>query len=165
MQDIDLDFIKDACDRLLTGLYLLSAHHDGARAGTLALGVHQCAAEPVLLCVPVRRGHRIEPLIRDSRCFAVSVIDPADRLLRRRFEDQPSAEEHHDPFDSLPVLSLGTGSPIPRSSALAFDCEVVRHIDMDADHELYIGKVLAARINGPAPAVRRASEIGPLHIE
>lgn len=165
MQDIDLDFIKDACDRILTGLYLLSAHHDGRRAGTLALGVHPCASEPILLCVPVRRGHRIEPIIRDSRCFAVSAVDPDDRLLRRRFEAQPSAEVHHDPFDSLPVVNLGTGSPVLRSSALAFDCEVVRHIDMDADHELYIGRVLAARINGTLPAPRRASEIGPLHLE
>lgn len=162
---MDLDLIKDACDRLLTGLYLLSAQHDGARAGTLALGVHQCAAVPILLCVPVRRGHRIEPLIRDSRHFAVGTVDPADRLLRRRFEDHPSAEEHHDPFDALPVLSLGWRSPVLRSSALAFDCEVVRHIDMDADHELYIGKVLSARIHGEPPALQRASEIGPLHYD
>lgn len=157
--------ILEACDRLPTGLFLLSSRHDHARAGTLALGVHLCAFEPILLCVPVRRGHRIEPLIRDSRSFAVSSIPVGDRALRRRFEAHPSAEEYHDPFDALPVLRLETGAPVLGSSVLAFDCEVVRHVDMDADHELYIGRVVAARINGDAPPPARASEIGRLHTD
>lgn len=157
--------IVEACDRLHTGLFLLSALHDHARAGTLAIGVHLCAFDPILLCVPVRRGHRIEPLIRDSRSFAVCSVPVADRALRRRFEEHPSAEEYHDPFDAVPVMRLETGAPVLRSSTLAFDCEVVRHIDMDADHELYIGRVVAARINGDAPPPARASEIGQLHTD
>ncbi|MEQ8874910.1 MAG: flavin reductase family protein [Phycisphaerales bacterium] len=157
--------IAEACDRLPTGLYLLSARHDGDRAGILALGVHLCATEPLLVCVPVRRGHRIEPLIRDSRTFAISSVSPEDRIMRRRFERYPSAEEYHDPFDALSVVTLETGAPILESSALAFDCEVVRHVDMDADHELYIGRVVAARLNGDAPATTRPSEIGQLHLD
>lgn len=170
MQHTNTDFtnaelIAEACDRLPTGLYLLSAQFDHARAGTLALGVHLCAFEPVLLCVPVRRGHRIEPLIRDSRAFAVCSVSPSDRAMRRRFERFPSAEEYHDPFDAVAVLTLESGAPILESSALAFDCEVVRHVDMDADHELYIGRVIAARLNGEAPTPTRASNIGPLHLD
>lgn len=157
--------IAEACDKLPTGLYLLSARHDDARAGTLAMGVHLCALDPLLLCVPVRRGHRIEPLIRDSRSFAVSSVPVGDRALRRRFEEHPSAEEYHDPFDAVPVMRLETGAPVLRMSALAFDCEVVRHVDMDADHELYIGRVVAARIHGDAPVPVRASEIGQLHTD
>lgn len=170
VREAEVDFIqvnamREACDRLPTGLYLLSAGHEDARAGTLVMGVHQCASEPLLLCIPVRRGHRINPLIRDSRSFAVCSIDPEDRAIRRRFEFHPSAEEYHDPFDALPVVTLGTGAPILRSSVLAFDCEVVRHIDIDADHELYIGRVVAARINGEGPPPLRASQIGPLHVD
>ncbi|MFI4916842.1 MAG: flavin reductase family protein [Phycisphaerales bacterium JB060] len=157
--------IVEACDRLATGLYLLSASYDGDRAGILALGAHLCATEPLLICVPVRRGHRIEPLIRDSRAFAVSSVSPDDRSMRRRFERYPPAEQYHDPFNAIGVLTLETGAPIPESSALAFDCEVVRHVDMDADHELYIGRVVDARLNGDAPAPTRASLIGPLHLD
>ncbi|MEQ9096765.1 MAG: flavin reductase family protein [Phycisphaerales bacterium] len=157
--------IAEACDRLPTGLFLLSARHDSDRAGVLALGVHLCATEPMLICVPVRRGHRIEPLIRDSRAFAVCSVSPSDRAMRRRFERFPSAEEYHDPFDAVAVLTLESGAPILESSVLAFDCEVVRHVDMDADHELYIGRVIAARLNGEAPTPTRASNIGPLHLD
>ncbi len=157
--------IAEACDRLPSGLFLLSSSHDGERAGVLALGVHLCSTEPLLICVPVRRGHRIEPLIRDARTFAVASVPVDDRIMRRRFERYPSAEEFHDPFDALAVVTLETGAPILQSSALAFDCEVVRHVDMDADHELYIGRVVSARINGDPPNPARPSEIGQLHVD
>ena len=85
--------------------------------------------------------------------------------MRRRFELHLSAEEHHDPFDALAVLTLETGAPILRTSPVAFDCEVVRHGDMDADHELYIGRVLAARVGSEGPEPTRASLIGALHPE
>ena len=52
--------------------------------------------------------------------------------------------ESGDPFDCLPLDRLVTGAPIVRRAAAAFDCEVVRHLDMEADHELYIGHVLAS---------------------
>ena len=162
---IQLQAIKEACDGLPTNLYLLSASYEGDRTGTLVSGVQRCATEPLLLSVPVRRGHRINPVIRDSRCFAVCSIEAGDRAMRRRFEQQPSAEEYHDPFDAVPVLTLDSDSPILRSSALAFDCQVVRHVDMDADHEMYIGRVVAVRTNGDPPPPLRASEIGPLHTD
>lgn len=160
-----LEAIRSACDRLPTALYLLSARYGDDRAGILVGGVQQCAADPILVTVPVRAGHRIDPLIRDSHMFALSAIRPEDRAMRRRFELHLSAEEYHDPFDALPVLTLETGAPILRSSVLALDCEVVRHVDMDADHELYIGRVLATRVNGDGPEPTRASLIGPLHPE
>jgi len=163
IDEAQLERIRAACDRLPTALYLLSAGHDNARAGILVSGVQQCANDPVLLSVPVRRGHRIEPLIRDSRSFGVCAISPDDRAMRRRFEVHRSAEEFHDPFDAVPVLSLETGAPILRNSPLVFDCEVVRHVDMDADYELYIGRVVAVRENGEGPHPTRGSLIGPLH--
>jgi flavin reductase (DIM6/NTAB) family NADH-FMN oxidoreductase RutF len=155
--------IRAAADLLPTVLFLLAAGHGDERAGLFVTGVQQCANEPVLLSVPVRRGHRIEPLIRDSRAFSVCSVAVDDRAMRRRFEVHFSAEEHHDPFDALAVQTLRTGAPVLRSSALAFDCEVVRHVDMDADHELYIGRVVAVRVRGEPPQPTRASVIGPLH--
>ena len=165
LEDARLESLRVACDLVPTCLSLLAARHDDTRTGILVTGVQQCAGEPILLSVPVRRGHRIEPIIRDSRAFTVCSLDPDDRAIRRRFEIHFSAEEAHDPFDALPVLTLQTGAPILRGSALAFDCEVVRHIDMDADHELYIGRVVAARVHGDPPSPIRPSVIGQLHVD
>ena len=165
LDDARLEAVRAACDLVPTSLSLLAARHDDTRTGILVTGVQQCAGEPILLSVPVRRGHRIEPIIRDSRAFSVCSLDPQDRAMRRRFEIHFSAEEAHDPFDALPVVTLQTGAPVLRASPLAFDCEVVRHIDMDADHELYIGRVVGARIHGDPPSPTRPSVIGPLHVD
>ncbi|MCG3123992.1 MAG: hypothetical protein GIKADHBN_02431 [Phycisphaerales bacterium] len=125
------------------GLYVLTAAFEGKKAGATAKSAMPCATEPLLVCVASRKGHGIEPIIRDSRHFGLCLIDPGDKLMTRKF---CSMNREADAFDSLPVETLVSGAPLIRRSVLALDCEVVRHFDMEADHELYIGKVLAARV-------------------
>lgn len=126
--------------------FLLTAAHEGRRAGQIVGCAQPCADEPMLICVAARKGHTIEPLIRDSRAFAICRIEPDDRLLLRKFGPLRVPESQNDPFDSIETDRLISGSPIPRRSLLALDCEVVRHLDIEADHELYIGLVLGGRV-------------------
>lgn len=133
-----------ALAELSCGTFLLTAAFDETQSGVLARSVQPCADDPPLLCVALRTGHPIEPIIRDSRHFAICQIDPADRLTVRKF----SSDAHvHDesPFAAIPIETLVTGSPVLCRSRLVFDCEVVRHFDLEAESELYIGQVLACR--------------------
>lgn len=129
-----------------TGAYLLTSAFEQRRAGQLVASVQPCADEPMLVCIAARKGHTIEPLIRDSHAFAICRIDPDDRLLLKAFATLRTPDSPTDPFDSLETLRLITGAPIPARSLAALDCEVFRHLDVEADHELYIGRVLAGRI-------------------
>ncbi|MBK7403950.1 MAG: flavin reductase [Phycisphaerales bacterium] len=122
----------------------MTAAYEEERAGIVVRAVQPCGTEPPLICVAARTGHRIEPLIRDSRCFAICQLDPANRLVLRKF-DPDAPTDRGDPFDAIPFDALVTGSPIIRASALVFDCEVVRHYDLETDHELYVGQVLGCR--------------------
>lgn len=147
--------------RLLEGpACVMTARFDGSRAGLLVRSCLPCADEPVLIAVAIRKGHRIDPLVRDSRAFALCVLRPEDRVTARRFADdgsdhasrgERSAEdagegELLDGFDALRTLTLVTGSPVLRGARAALDCEVVRHVDLDADHALYVGQVLRATV-------------------
>jgi len=152
MERADSDAIERACGTLVSGLFVASAGHDGRRAGVLVRGAHVCSDSPPLLVVSVRKGHPIEPVIRDSRAFALSSVDPGDRVLVRRFGAPPPADRHFDPFDATPTRTLVSRSPVLASSALAFDCQVERHVDLECDHELYVGRVVAALANGVAPS-------------
>ncbi len=136
---------RRAVDQLAVGLFVMTAAHEAKRAGLVVASVQKCADEPLLLCVAARKGHVIEPLIRDSRRFAVCRLGPDDKTLARRFEVRRIPEDRDDPFDSLEIDHLVSRAPVLRRSTLAFDCEVCRHFDMEADHELYIGLVVAAR--------------------
>lgn len=134
---------------LPTGLFLMTSAFDGKRAGVIVRSVAPCAEEPLLISVSLRKGHAIDPLIRDSHSFAVCRVDPDDKLLMRKFQISggvTGSRDQADPFDCVPVETLTTGAPVIKRCLVALDCEVVRHLDIEADHELFIGLVKAARI-------------------
>ncbi|MEZ6317529.1 MAG: flavin reductase family protein [Phycisphaerales bacterium] len=139
-----------ALGMLPEGHFLMTSAYDGQRAAVILRSVQRCADEPVLLAVASRKGHAIDPLIRDSRAFAICLIDPADRLLARKFPPAESGpepgEDEVDPFDSIPTETMVSGSPIVRRCRAAFDCEVVRHFDLEADHELFVGQVMGVKV-------------------
>jgi len=141
--------VRQALAKVPQGLFAITSAWHGERNGCLARSVQICADEPVLLSVAVRKGHAIETLIRDSRIFGVCMLDRAETLIVRALEHsgEHEPEVRHDPFDSIAVLTLGSAAPIPRRALVGFDCEVVRHFDLEAaDHELYIGEVKSARV-------------------
>ncbi len=124
---------------------IMTAAFEDVRSGVRVLTVQQCATEPVLLCVAVRKGHSIEPLIRDSHHFGLCIVKPEDRLVIRKFPEDPDPEAD-DPFDALSTMRFRSSAPIIGRSIAAFDCEVVRHFDLEADHELYVGMIHEARV-------------------
>lgn len=154
---------SNAVGLIPTGAFVMTSSHDHNRAGILVSWVQQCAFEPPLIAVAIRKGRPIEPLIRDSHSFALCQIDPDNRLLLARLKN--SDEHSSDILDCIECETLSSGAPCITSAIAAIDCEVIRHFDLDADHELYIGQVLAARVyraNGHIPrSVRDSSELPP----
>lgn len=130
--------------------FVMSAQHETRRGGVLVRWVCACADAPLMVSVSLRKGHWIVPLIRDSRCFALSRIEPTDRLAIKKFAETSRARDG-DPFDAFGAQRLRTGSPVLPRSSLVLDCEVSRHLDLEADHELYVGQVVAARLPGEVP--------------
>lgn len=137
---------EQAIALLPSGVFLMTAAFEGKRIGVIVGSVQACDLAPPILCVAMRKGQGIEPVIRDSRTFAINIVDPKDKLVARKFADPHLSREFGDPFDGMPIEKLATGAPVLKKSLAAFDCEVVRHIDIAADHELYIGQVLAAKV-------------------
>lgn len=130
--------------------YVMTACFDGDRAGILVEWVQRCASEPPLVAVAVRKGRPIEPIIRDSHAFALCAIAPDDTFLLRKLGD---GDKHSsDVLDAIRCETLRTGSPCLTRALAAIDCEVVRHFDLDADHELYVGQVVAAKSYAGASA-------------
>lgn len=145
---------------LPSGLFVLAAAHEGRRAGILARSVQLCAQDPLLISVTIRCGHWIASVLRDSRAFAVWRVDASAGLVTKKFAD-PVRPRSGDPFDGLTLAPLVTGSPILASSQLAIDCEIFRHIDLEADHELLVGRVLAGRVGAESDVEHHANGLVP----
>jgi flavin reductase (DIM6/NTAB) family NADH-FMN oxidoreductase RutF len=138
--------IRRALAQLPTATFVMTASHENKRNGMIVTRVMKAADEPACVCVAVPSGQRLATLIRDSHAFGLCMIEPTSRLLYKKF----GAEESADPFDMLEVGKLVTSSPILTRSLMALDCEVLRHVDLEADHEIYVGQVLSAVVRGEA---------------
>jgi flavin reductase (DIM6/NTAB) family NADH-FMN oxidoreductase RutF len=147
------DIIR-ALGLLPTTTCVMTAAYEAKRSGMIVSRVMKAADEPACVCVAVPAGQRLATLIRDSHAFGLCMVDGVSRLLQKKF----GTEETADPFDMLEVRTLVSQSPILVRSSMALDCEVLRHLDLEADYEIYVGQVLSAVVNGvqAAPAVALA---------
>lgn len=131
--------------------FLITTACGDVRDGRLVDRVQQCGTQPPMLLVAMEKGHPLSPLIRDSRTFAVSMLDPTERAIQRVFG--PDRRIGEDPFLTYPHAVGHMGAPIVTRATAWFDCEVVRHLDMETNFELYVGVVYAAGM-GTGPAQR-----------
>ncbi len=127
--------------------FVMTAAFEDARSAILVEWVQQCAQNPPMVCVAVHKGRPIEPIIRDSRSFALCEVPEDDLFLERML--RRASEHDDDVLESIPHETLRTGSPCITRGGRVFDCEVMRHIDFEADYELYIVQVVAMKIYEP----------------
>ncbi len=158
--------IASALEVFPSGRYLMTAGFDGKRGGMFVHHVQRCGTDPAMICVAARKGHTIDPLIRDSRSFALGVLGDGDRLIERRFQhtNRPPrelpVEGEEDPFDAIETRTLVTGSPIITRCKLWFDCEVARRVDLEAEMELFVGVIVGVLKDGQSAKVARQPEQG-----
>jgi flavin reductase (DIM6/NTAB) family NADH-FMN oxidoreductase RutF len=145
MKDLSANPVLEVLAQLPCGQFVLSGAYEGKRAGVLVRSVIQCASEPPLVCVCMEKGHWVSPIIRDSHHFGLSRIPPTDKLMLRKFSDAARPRDG-DPFDCLQVERLVSATPLLSRASLIIDCEVVRHLDLEADTEMFIGRVLNAKL-------------------
>lgn len=131
--------LHKALGQIPSGLFLLTSGYDGNRSGVLVNWVQQCATKPPMIIVAMAKGLPVEPLIRDSRAFALCQIAEDDRLLLHKFAQPPSPGD--DPFVAMPTIEAPSGSPIVKRAVAYLDCELVRHIDLETNHAIYVGQV------------------------
>ncbi len=127
-----------------SGLFILTSAHDGARTGVLIEWVQQCSVHPPMVMAALSTTLPVVPLIRDSRGFALCQISSDDRFLRKKFAR--IHEPGEDPFAAIETMNGPSGSPIIARAMSYLDCELVRHIDLESDHGLYVGVVSRAGI-------------------
>lgn len=157
------DKLEELYSHIPTGLFVMTAANDGVRCGILTRWVQPCSRKPPLVMVAIATGLPIEPIIRDARAFALCQLPSSDRLLRRRFAEPPDRAD--DPFITIPHFDAASGAPVPRRSLLYYDCQLVRHVDLEADHRLYVGKITHADMvqddADASPAIElRGEELG-----
>ncbi|MHC4832351.1 MAG: flavin reductase family protein [Planctomycetota bacterium] len=151
----------EALARIPTGRFLLVSESGDRRRGCLVRWVQQCGSNPPVVMVALRKGDAISPLIRDSRRFALGMLTDGDGLLPRLFGDA-DADTAGDPFLGLPLAPTLLDLPVPQRCPVRLECEMIRHLDIDSDCELYVGLVKRGVVDAsPKPTTRRRGKATP----
>jgi flavin reductase (DIM6/NTAB) family NADH-FMN oxidoreductase RutF len=138
------------------GVFILTAAHDHSRGAALVRWVQACSINPPMVLVAMPLGQAVEPLVRDSRSFALCQVGAGDRFLPRKLSHRVVPGE--DPLVSILTTKAPSGSPIIDRALSYLDCELVRHLDIEGDCGLFIGLVRGGSVlHTEEPAVRYGS--------
>lgn len=133
--------IGKALGRIPQGLFILTAAYEDKRSGMLASWVQQVCFEPPMVSVSVAKGRSIMPLVSESHHFGLCQLAEGDRMMQRKFSGTI------DPADDVFLgYDLITGKlpdvPILSTSLSYLECELTCHMDVEGDHDLFIGTVV-----------------------
>src|SRR5437016_8493192 len=74
-----------ALGRVASGLFVLTARHDGQETGMLASWVQQAAFDPPQLTVAVRRGRGVLDWLTDGTSFTLNILDDSQTDMIAHF--------------------------------------------------------------------------------
>ena len=135
------DGVAKALGRIPSGLFIMTAAHEDRRMGMLTSWVQQVGFQPPMVSVAIGKGRPILPLISESRQFALCQLPEGDRLLMRKFAG--SIDPGEDPFLGFDLVKEQKSvAPILAACLSYVECDVTCHMDVEADHDLFIGTVI-----------------------
>ena len=114
--------------------------------GMLVSFVQQVCFEPPMVTVAVAKGRAIMPLISESRRFALCQLGEQDKVILRKFSAALPPGE--DPFLGFELLASRLPNlPLLTTSVACLECELTCHMDVEGDHDLFVGTVRAGHSN------------------
>lgn len=121
------------------GATIVTAEHQGSRAGFLGLSFAHVSANPPLVLVSARHSTSAISTIEASKSFAVSVLPAQSEEMARSFGGAAAGDQR---FSQGEWQRIVTGSPVLADAPVAFDCELSRVIDEEK------AKILLGRVVG-----------------
>lgn len=144
--------ISKALAAIPSGLFILTAQHEDRRMGMLTSLVQQVCFEPPMICVAIAKGRSIMPLISESRQFGLCQLATDNKIILRKFAGNLDPAE--DPFLGLELVRPHLPNlPLLGAAMTHMECELTCHMDVEGDHDLFIGAVRNAGCNGGQPHV------------
>lgn len=143
--------------RLTTGVYVVTASHEGTRGGFTAAWVTQVSFAPLLLAVSVNPRNATWPLIEAGRRFAVNVLDASQLEVARHFG--LSSGRELDKFSDVRTNSGPDDFVVLPDAVSWLGCHIDRHVPA-GDHIIVIARVVAGDLLNADGTPLRYSETG-----
>ena len=144
--------IAEALKRIPSGQFVLTASHEDRRSGMLINWVQQTSSKPPMIMVAVGKGRPVLAMISDSRQFGLCQLREEDRIITHKFTKLSAL--YDDPFLGFPMLgATATGVPILANVLAYLECQLICHMDVEGDRDLFVGRILNGQFLGGVPRV------------
>ncbi|GAA2140354.1 flavin reductase family protein [Kitasatospora kazusensis] len=148
------DEFRAALSQLASGVALVTVHDpedgsDGEDAGMTATSFLSVSLEPPLVLISVREDSRMDELLTRVGGWAVSLLGEEHRTLASRFAMKGRLSDRLLFADTPHHRGEFTGAPLVDGALATVECATEQRIAA-GDHTLLIGRVLQARVPGPA---------------
>ena len=142
-----------------TGLYILSTLDGERDLGFVASFVTQMGIDPPTMAVAVGKDRGPLAAIRETGCFALSILDDASSGVMGGFFRPPP--EGQTPFDALEISRTPRGAAVLDKALAWLECRVTGEFET-GDHVVVFGEVEAgALLHAGDPALHlRKSGLG-----
>jgi len=128
---------------LTLGVYVIGVAAGDKRDAFTASALMQASYRPLLLTLAIHPAHASYPLLRESRSFAVSVLDRQQLPLARHFGTVSGGQS--DKMQGFSWRSGREGAPILEVALAYFDCSVENELSA-GDHRLIVGRVIGGAV-------------------
>ena len=135
---------RQAMRRHASAVAIITAEHQGARAGLTATAVCSVTADPPRLVVFVNRNVRACNLIVDSGALCVNLLGQAHQEVAQAFAGAIDGVVGDARFAYGQWTRAVTGSPVLEGALVNFDCRVVKVFD-ESTHLAFLCEVLDVR--------------------
>jgi len=147
-----------ALGRVPSGLFILTVAGADGPTGMLASWVQQCSFDPPQLSLAVKPGRPAADRLTDGAAFVLNILPAGQTDLLKHFGKGFGPGE--PAFTGLDGYATAEGVPVLRAALAHLDCRVAGRFKA-GDHDLVIGRVVAARLHAdgpPAVHVRKSGE-------
>jgi flavin reductase (DIM6/NTAB) family NADH-FMN oxidoreductase RutF len=135
--------LAGALGRVPSGLFVLTARRGDAETGMLASWVQQCAFEPPLVSVALRRDRSMISWLTDGSLFSLNILEAGQTDMIAHFGRGFAAGE--PAFTELEIDRSAEGGPVLTEALAHLVCRVTAHFSA-GDHELLLAEVTAGRV-------------------
>ena len=133
-----MEEIGKALGRVPSGLFILTAHHEGRDEAVLVSWVNQCSFEPPTISVVLQQDRPARQVVESSKAFTLNVLGKEDFDLLKRFSKAPETDSV---FEGLEIRRGHGNAAILIDTVSYMECEFLQSVPVE-DHFFYVGKII-----------------------
>jgi flavin reductase (DIM6/NTAB) family NADH-FMN oxidoreductase RutF len=128
-----------ALGRVPSGIFIVTARHDGQETGMLASWIQQCSFQPPLVTFALKQGRYLRDWLAVGAVFTINILDDTQTDLISHFGR--GFEPHEHAFADLELRRRPDAPPILTDCLAYLDVRVTaRH--PAGDHELFLAEII-----------------------